>query len=60
MKHCYKLDKEDIKKILADHFDAKEADVIVEVDAKTKGYGYGEHTVHDVSATVYKEAKEDD
>lgn len=57
MKHCYKLDKEDIKKILADHFDAKEADVTVGVDATTKGYGYGEHTEYEINATVYKEAE---
>ena len=48
------LDKEDIKKILADYFKVKSSDVYIKLFMTCVGYGYDEHEEPDVEITINK------
>ena len=48
------LDKEDIKKILADYFKVKPSDVDINLFMTWVGYGLDEHEEPDVKITINK------
>ena len=48
------LDKEDIKRILADYFKVKPSDVNIDLFWTWVGYGLSEHSVPDVEITINK------
>lgn len=52
MQKMYKLDEDDIRLILAEHFDCMDSDVRLEVTKETVGYGTAEHTESVISATI--------
>lgn len=46
------LDKEDIKRILADYFKVKPSDVDIDLFMTWVGYGLNEHRVQDIEITI--------
>ena len=55
MRHTIDLDREDIVKIIAEHFDADEDQVSLTVRPVRMGWGEGEHDEYIVYSTVVKE-----
>lgn len=54
------LDSKDIKKILAEHFQIPEGNVVVYTHEITTGYGLDEHTVHLPVASILLEKEKID
>lgn len=52
MKTIYKLDSDDIRKIIASHFKVNEENVTIKVEEACKGYGMAEHYENVPVATV--------
>lgn len=59
MKTVYRLDEDDVRTILAKHFDVAEDDVDILCGMKTVGYYLNEHEVPylKVEVTLYKEGE---
>ena len=55
MRHIIDLDKEDIIKIIAEHFDAEEDNVSLTVRSECRGWGTDEHYENVIYGTVRKE-----
>ena len=55
MRHTIELDREDIVKIIAEHFDADEDQVSLTVRSVSRGWGEAEHDEYVVYGTVIKE-----
>lgn len=54
MEQIIKLDREDIRRLIAKEFDVKVDQVSVSIEKTYKGYGIYEHLDYDVCVTIRK------